>query len=119
MTGNDVMKKLILAVVAGVAGLVVRAASDTPARQTVCGGVGVTRFGSTFVYDGAPDLMRDATLQAGNANPREKVVPKETHELGFNYVGVATTRMPFSADRAEQPAEPVHLIDGDPETFWG
>lgn len=83
-----------------------------------CGDVGVSRFGSTFVYDGAPDLMRDAPLQEGNASPVEKVRPKETRELDFNYIGAASTRMPFSDDRAELPAEPVHLIDGDPDTFW-
>ena len=94
------------------------AASDVPVRQTMCGGVGVTRFGSTFVYDGAPDIMPNVSFQLGNDNAREKVVPKETKDLTFNYVGAATTRMPISADRAELYEEPVHLIDGDLQTTW-
>ena len=94
------------------------AASDVPVRQTVCGGVGVTRFGHTFVYDGAPDLMEDVSFQEGNENPREKVTPKETRELTFNYVGADATRMPISSDRAELYEEPVNLIDGDAGTTW-
>ena len=90
----------------------------TLAVSAACGDVGVSRFGSTFVYDGAPDLMRDAPLQEGNGSPVEKVRPKETRELDFNYIGAASTRMPFSDDRSELPAEPMHLIDGDPDTFW-
>ena len=58
-----------------VVGFSAHAASDRLVRQTTCGDVGVSRFGSTFVYDGAPDLMRDAPLQEGNGSPVEKVRP--------------------------------------------
>lgn len=112
------MERLVLALVCAKCTLGAFAASDVPVRQTVCGGVGVTRFGHTFVYDGAPDLMEDRSFQAGNENPREKVTPKETRELTFNYVGADATRMPISPDRAELYEEPVNLIDGDVETTW-
>ena len=86
--------------------------------QTRCGGVPVKEFGGTWIYCGAPDIMDDATLQQGNARPREKVAPKPTQELKGNYFGANATRMPCLSANMGLCEEAVHLIDGDVQTCW-
>ena len=86
--------------------------------QTRCGGVPVKEFGGTWIYCGAPDIMDDATLQQGNARPREKVAPKPTQELKGNYFGANATRMPCLSANMGLCEEAVHLIDGDAQTCW-
>lgn len=92
--------------------------SEEPQLQTVCEGSPVRRFGFCWVPDEAPTLLDDASLQAGNAAPRIKVRPKPSGEIGKNYIGVTTTRMPRSTANDYLPEEAVHLIDGNPQTCW-
>ena len=117
MESSEMMRMALAAAVAAV-GMASGAASWAPVEQTRCGEGAVMRFGTTFVYGEAPDLTRGGTLQAGNSSPVEKVHPRPTKELEYNYIGVATTRMPHSPERAELPEESVHLIDGNRETCW-
>ncbi|MBI5832654.1 MAG: discoidin domain-containing protein [Armatimonadetes bacterium] len=93
-------------------------ASEAPQPQTVCQGVPIRRFGSCWVLGEAPDLVDDASMQAGNDAPRVKVHPKASGELRRNYLGATTTRMPRSPENDYQPVEAIHLIDGDPKTCW-
>ncbi len=92
--------------------------SEEPQVQTVCEGSQVKRFGFCWVLDEAPTLLDDATFQAGNTAPRIKVHPKESSQIGKNYIGVTTTRMPRSTTSDYLPAEAVHLIDGNVQTCW-
>jgi len=92
--------------------------SEEPQVQTHCGGVPVKRFGFCWVLDEGPTLLDDVTLQAGNSAPRVKVHPKASSEIGNNYIGVTTTRMPRSTANDDLPEEAVHLIDGDVQTCW-
>lgn len=93
-------------------------ASERPQVQTVSGGVPVKRFGFCWVLGQSPDLVDDVSLQAGNAAPRVKLTPKESGQIGRNYLGVTTTRMPRSTENDYLPVEAIHLIDGDPQTCW-
>lgn len=93
-------------------------ASDAPQPQTVCEGVPIQRFGTCYVLGGAPDLVDDAPLQVGNDAPRIKVQPKPSGELRRNYLGATTSRMPRTPANDYQPAEAIHLIDGNTETCW-
>ncbi len=86
--------------------------------QTRCGGVGVTAYAGTWIYDGAPDILDDASFQQGNDSPREKVAPLPSQKLRSNYFGVNTTRMPCLKKNIYLPEEAVHLIDGDLGTCW-
>ena len=86
--------------------------------QTKCGGVGVTAYAGTWIYDGAPDLLDDVSFQRGNDSPREKVAPRPSQKLKSNYFGVNTTRMPCLNRNIYLPEEAVHLIDGDVGTCW-
>ncbi len=86
--------------------------------QTKCGGVGVTAYGGTWIYDGAPDILDDVSFQMGNDSPREKVSPRPSQKLKSNYFGVNTTRMPCLNRNVYLAEEAVHLIDGDVQTCW-
>jgi len=87
-------------------------------EQTRCGGVPVMRFGHTWIYAGAPQLIPDATFQVGNDHPRERIRPRGSRELTDNYIGVCTTRMPCLQAGHEMPTEAIHLIDGNDRTCW-
>jgi len=113
------MGPMILAVLgAAISSSVASAQSDQPQVQTHCGDVPIKRFGSCWVLGEAPDLLDDATLQAGNAAPRVKVHPKDSSQIRRNYLGVTTTRMPRTTANDYLPVEAIHLIDGDRQTCW-
>ena len=92
--------------------------SDPPVVQTTVDGQIVDRYGPTWLLRSAPDLLGDRALQAGNDAPRQKIMPKTSSEIGSNFIGVNSTRMPRSRWGDEQPLEAVHLIDGDAQTCW-
>ncbi|MDO4576214.1 MAG: discoidin domain-containing protein [Planctomycetia bacterium] len=92
--------------------------SDPPTQQTRCNGEPVVRFGKTWIYGQAPDLLEIRTLQQGNTNRLEKVRPKKSSEITWNGIGINTSGMPRSRTNDYQPCEPIHLIDGDVETCW-
>jgi len=92
--------------------------SDAPVQQTEINGVPVDRYGPTWVLRGAPDLVADEPLQAGNNSPRIKIIPQTSDRIKENYIGLDTSRMPRSRQADVQPLEPVHLIDGDVQSCW-
>jgi len=93
-------------------------AAEKPQVQADCNGVPIKRFGFCWVLGEAPDLADDATFQVGNTAPRVKVHPKPSRQIGRNYLGVTTTRMPRSTDSDYLPVEAIHLIDGNLRTCW-
>jgi len=61
-------------------------------------------------------LDRPATLQQDNKAALTPVKHKKSSEIGHNTYGVCT-HVPRSKDY-EDPFNPSHLIDGDPESCW-
>jgi len=61
-------------------------------------------------------LERPATLQEGNSAPLARVRHKKSSEIKRSIYGICT-HLPRSKDY-EDPFNPSHLIDGDPETCW-
>lgn len=92
--------------------------SEQPQIQAYCKGVPIKRFGFCWVLGGAPDLLDDVSLQAGNHAPFKKIDPKESRQITKNYLGVTTTRMPRSTENDYLPVEAIHLIDGSLQTCW-
>lgn len=93
-------------------------ASEQPQVQTTCGQTPIKRFGFCWVLGEAPDLLDDAGFQVGNDSPRVKVHPKDSSQIGRNFLGVTTTRMPRSTENDYLPLEAIHLIDGNTRTCW-
>lgn len=61
-------------------------------------------------------LERPKTLQVDNDSPLAKVRHKKSSEIGRSPYGICT-HLPRSKDY-EDPFNPAHLIDDDPETCW-
>lgn len=83
-----------------------------------CQGVPVHGFGYTYIYGVSPDLEPGVQLQKGNNNPVRKILPKKSWEITSNRIGATPPRMPRTARSDFQPLLGVHLIDGDPQTYW-
>lgn len=92
--------------------------SEPPVVRTSCNGSDVYGFGYTYISSLAPDLLETVTLQAGNLNPLRKLTLKHSDEIGFNYIGCNTSRMPRISEHDDLPVECVNLIDGNPESCW-
>ncbi len=84
-------------------------------------------YGDLYVYSRSPDFQPGNPIQEGNAHPRTKITPKKPWEIESNYLGVPAriveggfnSRYSFASPHAEYELYwPVHLIDGDPESFW-
>jgi len=61
-------------------------------------------------------LEKPLTLQEGNTAPLIPIQPKRSGEIGHNLYGLCV-QLPRDKDY-EDPFNPNHLIDGDPETCW-
>ncbi|MBI4552111.1 MAG: discoidin domain-containing protein [Candidatus Latescibacteria bacterium] len=83
-----------------------------------CHGAPVYGFGDTFIYGVSPDFQPGVQFQDGNTRPKTKIHPKKSWEIRENKMGATPPRMPRSPLMDEQPFLSIHLIDGDPETYW-
>jgi hypothetical protein len=92
--------------------------SEKPVVQGACQGVPIWRLGYTWVLGEAPNLVDEVPLQVGNTTACRKVHPKKSTELRSNYLGANSSRMPRTPANDYLPLEPIHLIDGNPETCW-
>ncbi len=86
--------------------------------RTAVKGVPVYSFGDTFVYGVSPDLLKGSKLQEGNDSPVRKLQPKKSWEISSNKMGATSPRLPRIELNDTQPFLCVHLLDGDPETYW-
>ena len=66
----------------------------------------------------SPDFEPAARMQADNDSPKRRIVPKKSWETHSNRIGATPPRMPRTARSDFQPFLGIHLIDGDPETYW-
>jgi hypothetical protein len=86
--------------------LLILAADDNYTRQQLCtDDAGFWRI-----------LPRPETLQEGNAAPLTAIRHKKSSEIGHNPYGLCA-QIPRARDY-EDPFNPAHLIDGDPDTVW-
>ena len=70
--------------------------------ETICDGVPIYGFGSTFVYGLNPNYIEDVIYQDDNENK----------------MGSTTTRGPRTVKNDDQLWLPVWLLDGNPNTCW-
>ena len=107
--------------------LLKRPVRTTGPKVTEIGGHPVHLYGDLYVYALAPDLLPDQSLQQGNNHPKTKIKPKKPWEIESNHLGVParlveggfTSRYSFTSPHGEYELYwPVHLIDGDPDSFW-
>ncbi len=61
-------------------------------------------------------LNKPAALQEGNTATLTPIQPKRSGEIGHNLYGICV-QLPRDKDY-EDPFNPNHLIDGDPDTCW-
>jgi hypothetical protein len=61
-------------------------------------------------------LNQPESLQIGNSLPMRVIEHKKSNEINHNTYGICT-HLPRSRDY-EDPFNPIHLIDNDPETCW-
>ena len=92
--------------------------SDLPVVRAVCNGVPVYAFGYAHIFGSSPQLVPRTPLQQSNDHPFSRICLKKSNEITFNHLGTTTPRMPRLTQNDYRPLEPVHLIDGDPETCW-
>ncbi len=104
-----------------------RPVRTTGPRVTSIGGQPVHLYGDLYVYSQSPDFLPDRSLQYDNPNPRTKIDPAKPWEIRSNYLGIPAriveggfnARYSFVSPHAEHELYwPVHLIDGDPDSFW-
>jgi hypothetical protein len=93
---------------------------DYATIEGYCHGLPIYSFGNiTYVYSVSPDLLPGVVMQQANAHPIVKIKPKKSWEIGYNLCGAEPGEM---ANRTmwndDQPMLPIHLIDGDPNTYW-
>jgi hypothetical protein len=81
-------------------------------------GIPVYGFGSVDILGVCPELIPGEQLQHGNAATAVKIKPKRSWEIKSNKIGATPPRTPRTWMSDFQPLRPVHLIDGNPETYW-
>jgi len=80
-------------------------------------GSDVYAFGPYDVLSVSPTYFPDRPLQQGNSRVRQKVLPKKSWEIGSNYIGLTTTRLPSSTAAEIEPRNPVFFIDENDSTI--
>jgi hypothetical protein len=93
---------------------------DYATIEAYADGVPVYSLGNiVFLYGVSPDVLPDVVMQNGNTNPKIKIKPKKSWDIKDNPFGAT---MPEPGPRTMwndcEPALPIHLIDGDPNTMW-
>lgn len=89
-----------------------------PVVATSSDGEHIRGFGDIYVYDVSPDFQPANVIQLGNQNPKTKIRPKKSWEIGENLFGATPAGVPRSVETDRQFNLPVNLIDGDPNTAW-
>ena len=84
----------------------------------ISGGVPVHGFGAVDILAASPDLAPGEVLQKYNSTPLIKLQLKKSWEIKKNKIGATPPRTPRTWMMDFKPLRAVHLIDGDPETYW-
>jgi hypothetical protein len=75
-------------------------------------------FGDVDILAESPDLFPGEILQQGNTSPVAKIRHKKSWEIRANKIGTTPPRTPRTYMMDFKPLRAIHLIDGDPETYW-
>jgi hypothetical protein len=86
---------------------VVATVQDTP----------VYGFGDVDILAVSPDLGPGA-IQENNSAALRKIKPKKSWEIRDSKIGTTPPRTPRTYMMDFKPLRAIHLIDGDPETYW-
>src|SRR5438046_1981592 len=78
----------------------------------------IYEIGDLAVLSVSPDLAPDEPLQIDPPSTPQKIQPRLSSEIKWNYVGTTPPRLPRTAESDLQPFLPFHLQDDDPETLW-
>jgi len=89
-----------------------------PIIATSSEGEHIRAFGDIYIYDVSPDFQPGNVIQSGNQNPKVKIKPKKSWEIGDNLFGATPAGVPRSPETDRQFNLPINLIDGDPKTAW-
>jgi len=81
-------------------------------------GVPVNGFGSVDILSVCPDLAHGDDIQEENRNPVQKMSLKKSWQLKGNKIGATPPRTPRTWMMDFKPLRAVHLIDGNPQTYW-
>lgn len=81
-------------------------------------GVPTYGFGAVNIFGQPPDLVPSAPLQAGNRLPFSKIRLKKSWEIKNNKIGATPPRTPRTWMMDFKPLREIHLIDGNPDTYW-
>jgi len=84
----------------------------------ISGGVPVSGFGSVDILTVSPDLAPNESLQNANTMPLTKMKLKKSWEIRNNKIGATPPRTPRTWAMDFKPLRAVHLIDGNPNTYW-
>lgn len=82
------------------------------------GEAAVYGFGDVDILSVSPDFVPGEALQQGNSKPFSKIQPKKSWQIKNSKIGATPPRTPRTYMMDFKPLRPVHLIDGDPETYW-
>jgi len=98
---------------------------NAPVVAEIGDGVKVRAYGDLYVNDVSPDFLDENTrgggghhIQIGNMNPRPKIRPLKSSQIGHNYFGTTPPRVPRTAHTDRQFFLPINLIDGSARTNW-
>jgi hypothetical protein len=84
----------------------------------VSDGVDVMGFGSADILSVSPDLLPMTQIQQGNSSPLKKLKLKKSWEIKSSKIGTTPPRTPRTWMMDFKPLRAVHLIDGNPRTYW-
>ena len=81
-------------------------------------GTPVYGFGSTDILANCPDLIPGDAIQVRNTSPLTKMRLKKSWEITKSKIGTTPPRTPRTWMMDFKPLRAVHLIDGNPQTYW-
>jgi F5/8 type C domain len=81
-------------------------------------GIPVQGFGAADILATSPDLAVGEVLQERNSAPVSKLQLKKSWEIKSSKIGATPPRTPRTWMMDFKPLRAVHLIDGNPDTYW-
>jgi hypothetical protein len=81
-------------------------------------GFDVMGFGSADILSVSPDLLPSSQIQERNSAPLTKLTLKKSWEIKNSKIGATPPRTPRTWMMDFKPLRAVHLVDGNPQTYW-